>query len=60
MRIRHFRENGVFGNTLVNLVTRAGGGFEVDYWERDDRNFSLEELIEKVLKKINTGIFFRL
>lgn len=44
-----FRESGIFPVALVNFVIRAGGGFNIEQWEKDERCFSLDELLQKVL-----------
>ncbi|KAL0281081.1 UNVERIFIED_CONTAM: hypothetical protein PYX00_002180 [Menopon gallinae] len=54
LTVRYFRENGYFPNTLVNMVTRAGGGFDISHAERDDKAFTMEELAERFdLSRLN-------
>lgn len=46
--MRYYRNQGVFPLAVINFVVRAGGGFDVEQWERDARSFTMYELIEKV------------
>lgn len=55
--VRSIRESGIFPVALINFIIRAGGGFNIEQWEKDKQCFSLEELLQRVIIALTTTLF---